>query len=98
MALRVTSAYYPASAGAGAASPPTRAVSDDQLSFQQRRQLVASSLSFSDLLSGHKLRVAAAAAAKRGDTGMSPADGQGSGQDGPDEMRGLGRLSPLHIL
>ncbi|XP_043200052.1 phosphatase and actin regulator 1-like, partial [Amphibalanus amphitrite] len=103
MALRVSSAYYPAAGADAAPSPPTRALSDDQLSFQQRRQLVASSLSFSDLLSGHKLRVAAAAAAKRADTarkqsnGTMGRDGLGSGSRTPPverrhKLSSLGRL------
>ena len=67
MALRVTSACC-GTAAAGGAPPPTRAVSEHQLSFQQRRRLVASSLSFSELLGGRGLRVAAAAA-RRADPG-----------------------------
>ena len=68
MALRVTSACCPTAAAGGAPPPPTRAVSEHQLSFQQRRRLVASSLSFSELLAGRGLRVAAAAA-RRADPG-----------------------------
>ena len=58
MAVQVNSVYFTAP------RPRTeRSASVDQLDFQQRRQAIASALSFSDLISGHK--VAAADAGRR---------------------------------
>ncbi|XP_037085996.1 phosphatase and actin regulator 4-like, partial [Pollicipes pollicipes] len=72
MAVQVNSVYY-----TSPRTRPERASSVDQLDFQQRRQMIASSLSFSDLISGHKV-VAAVSQSK-------PADGakrEGAKQNG----------------
>lgn len=71
MALQVNSVYY-----TGPRVRPERSSSVDQLDFQQRRQMIASSLSFSDLISGHKVigreaEPAEAAGAEQGGCGMA---------------------------
>ena len=73
MAVQVNSVYFTTP------RPRTeRSASVDQLDFQQRRQAIASALSFSDLISGHKVAAADAAQFKEGEAGGGSFEGERS--------------------